>query len=310
MLSRRNVRIKVMQALYAAGRSGAGYYDTRKRYLESVDKSYELYIYSLLVINKISEYANKDAAMRTEKLLPTDADKAFQPKLFHNAVSMAIYKNDTFNRLIRKYEMLERVEEDSIRQIYTDFLKEESYAKYLASPENTDDEHQFIYLELYRFCLNNDFFHDILEDYHLSWADDESLVAGAIKKTIKALPESRRFCEEYMPTDETIKELGEALLAKIFDNEPELLGIIEPNLRGWDADRLAVIDMISLKMALAELLYFPSIPTKVTINEFVDISKMYGTDKSKDFVNGILDRMMKQLLTDGRIKKEGRGLVG
>jgi N utilization substance protein B len=299
-----------MQALYAAGRSGAGHYDTRKRYLESVDKSYELYIYSLLVITHIAEYANKDAATRAAKLLPTAADKAFKAKLFHNPVSISIYKNDTFNRLIRKYEMPQRIEEDSIRQIYMDFLKEESYQKYLASDTDTHIEHQNILLELYRLCLNNDFFHDLLEDYHLGWSDDESLVAGAVKKTLKSLPENRRFCEEHTPTAETIKEFGESLLAKIFEKEEELIAIIEPNLRGWDADRLAVIDMISLKMALGELLYFPSIPTKVTINEFVDISKMYGTDKSKDFVNGILDRMMKQLITDGRVKKEGRGLIG
>jgi len=87
------------------------------------------------------------------------------------------------------------------------------------------------------------------------------------------------------------------------------LAIIEPALKNWDADRVAIIDMILLKMALSELLSFPSIPTKVTLNEFVDISKLYSTDKSKDFINGILDRLMKQLEKDGKIKKEGT-LVG
>ena len=87
------------------------------------------------------------------------------------------------------------------------------------------------------------------------------------------------------------------------------MGIIEPSLKNWDADRVAVIDMIILKMALVELMSFPTIPTKVTLNEFVEIAKKYSTEKSKDFINGILDRLMKQLEKEGKIKKEGRGLI-
>lgn len=97
-------------------------------------------------------------------------------------------------------------------------------------------------------------------------------------------------------------------MEKVIKEDKKLLAIIEPTLKNWDVDRVAIIDMILLKMALCELISFPSIPTKVTLNEFVEISKLYSTDKSKDFINGILDRLMKQLDSDGKIKKEGRGL--
>ncbi|NJN34227.1 MAG: transcription antitermination factor NusB, partial [Saprospiraceae bacterium] len=104
-------------------------------------------------------------------------------------------------------------------------------------------------------------------------------------------------------------QFGEELLTKTYKNDEELLNEIEPMLKNWDAERVATLDMILMKMALAELLYFPTIPTKVTINEYVDLSKMYSTDKSKDFVNGIMDRLMKKLKEMGGIVKEGRGLV-
>lgn len=130
-----------------------------------------------------------------------------------------------------------------------------------------------------------------------------------MKKTIKALPVDGTFYQEYEPADETVKEFGEVLLKKVCEEDGDLSEIIEPMLKNWDAERVAVIDMILLKMAVCELVSFPTIPTKVTLNEFVEISKLYSTDKSKDFINGILDRLMKKLDKDGKIVKEGRGLI-
>ena len=148
-----------------------------------------------------------------------------------------------------------------------------------------------------------------MEDFYASWDEDKSLIVGALKKTLKALPAKEDFYEVHRPTEETTVEFGETLLTQVHKTDKELLELIEPTLKNWDAERVAVIDMILLKMALCELLGFPTIPTKVTLNEFVEISKLYSTDKSKDFINGILDRLMKKLHDDGKIKKEGRGLV-
>ena len=146
------------------------------------------------------------------------------------------------------------------------------------------------------------------EDRYNNWADDESLVMGAMKKTLKAMPLSGPFYQEHEPSDDTVSEFGAALLTRTAQEDAALLNEIQPMLKNWDADRVAILDMIMLKMALCELLHFPTIPTKVTLNEFVEISKSYSTDKSKEFINGILDRLMKKLLEEGRIVKEGRGL--
>jgi N utilization substance protein B len=134
-------------------------------------------------------------------------------------------------------------------------------------------------------------------------------VVGAIKKTLKQLPVASDFYKEYIPSDEATVDFGEFLLETVFFKDKELLDIISPNLQNWDAERVAIIDMILIKMAIAELMNFNSIPGKVTLNEYVEISKTYSTDKSKDFINGILDRLFKQLTDDQKIIKEGRGLL-
>jgi N utilization substance protein B len=148
-----------------------------------------------------------------------------------------------------------------------------------------------------------------MEDKFENWIHDKSLVVGAIKKTIKALPATPNFYEDHLPDDETVKEFGEELLHKVLFFDEELLELVKPALKNWDLNRVAVIDLILIKMALCEMLYFPTIPVKVTINEFIDISKIYSTPKSKDFINGILDRLMKKLTEEGKIVKEGRGLI-
>jgi N utilization substance protein B len=147
------------------------------------------------------------------------------------------------------------------------------------------------------------------EDRYTNWDDDESLVVGAMKKTVKAFPLKDNFYQEFEPSDMTVREFGEELLRKTCREDSALLAEIEPALQNWDVERVAALDMIMLKMALCELLHFPTIPTKVTLNEFVEISKVYSTDKSKEFINGILDRLMKKLLEENKIVKEGRGLI-
>ncbi len=149
-----------------------------------------------------------------------------------------------------------------------------------------------------------------MDDQYSFWQEDKSLVVGALKKIIKQLPDpNERFFDEYLPDKDTVTDFGRRLIEVTMEQADELEKLIEPTLKNWDMERLAVLDVIIIKMALVEFLYFPTIPTKVTLDEYVDISKEYSTPKSKDFVNGILDKLMKTLLEEGKIKKEGRGLL-
>ncbi len=310
MLSRRNIRIKVMQMLYGASRDSELTYDqTLDRFRKSVDQTYGLYLYSLYYLVKVAEYAMKDAERRSSKHLPTEEDKAFTGKLFLNDSTHPLYKNDKFQSHLSKRRYLDKIDPDLVRRLYTEYAKTDSYKAYLSKADEGTPDQVDALLQLFKICSADESFNEAMEDLFATWIDDKSLVVGAIKKTLKALPVGEDFCDTYEPDEETVKGFGEELLRKVFQEDRELLEIIEPTLKNWDADRVAALDMILLKMALCELLIFPTIPTKVTLNEFVEISKRYSTEKSKDFINGILDRLMKQLNKDGKIKKEGRGLL-
>ncbi len=284
------------------------YEEALKQYRDNVRQSFELYLYSLLLLMRIAAYSKQDATKRHAKLLPTEEDLLFEAKLGNNALVQSIAENEGFNRLLRLFKMEDKIDNDKIRLIYIEFAKTDEHKAFIQNQNTTADDIRKVLLLLYKFCLSNEMFNDLIEDHYPLWIDDESLIIGAIKKTIKALPAEKDFFEEFRPPAETTVEFGEILFKKVDENDEELLALIEPTLKNWDAERVAVLDMVMLKMALCELLYFPTIPTKVTLNEFVEISKMYSTDKSKDFINGILDRLMKQLYKDGRIVKEGRGL--
>ena len=281
--------------------------EAAKRYQQGIQESYVLYLFNLNYLIHITRYALKDAKRRSSKHLPTEEDKNFLPKLYDNEIVQAVVQDNGFADFTRTHQFDQHIDEDTVRKLYIEFSKTDGYKAYLAK-EATYEDHLKILLALFKFCNTHELYNEVIEDYYPTWVDDKSLVVGTVKKTLKGLPKKNNFMELYQPTEETTVEFGEALFNYVTSKDQDLLEIIEPVLNNWDADRVAVIDMILLKMALSELIIFPTIPTKVTLNEFVEISKMYSTDKSKDFINGILDRLMKKLNKEGKIKKEGRGL--
>ncbi len=310
MVSRRNVRIKVLKALYAANRDAVlTSTQVKNYYINSIEMAYDAYLYNMHQLRKIAEFANTDAAIRAEKLLPSEEDRNFSTKLYNNPITLAIAENTEFAALLKKRKIRFLTESDLTRRFYQDFAQKDIYKAYLQQKETSNDEHKEILLELYKNCLKDEVFEEMMDDQFISWTDDKSLVIGAIKKTLKSLPEMVDFYKEHEPLEETCMDYGLELLHKVLFFDKELEVIIEPVLKNWELDRVAIIDMIVIKLALCELMYFPSIPPKVTINEYVELAKLYSTPKSKDFVNGVLDRLMKQLAKDGKITKIGRGLI-
>lgn len=299
-----------MQVLYAMNRDAeVSLNDGLQRYRQSVAKSFDLYLFNLLLIYKISAHALKEYDLRKNKLLPTEEDKFFTPMLWENPLIQSLHQNAELEKMWKNKGLLGRIDQDNIRLFYNEVIKTEEYKEYTHKKDLSLDDHRDMLLSLFKTCLKNESYLEFLDDNFNSWNDDESLIIGAVKKTIKAMPVEGKFFEEYLPDTEATEEFGEELLRLTVQRDKDLLETIEPTLQNWDAERVAVLDMVMLKMAVCELLYFPTIPTKVTLNEFVEISKLYSTDKSKDFINGILDRLMKSLLKDGKIKKEGRGLL-
>ncbi len=309
MLSRRNIRVKVMQILYSLNRDPEmTLADLQRRFQTNIDSSYELFLLNTLYLAQVAAYAEKDLEKRKSKHLPSEADKQFTAKLFNNDLLQSLINDSSISKSWERLKLIDRIDQDNLRVYYAEFAKKEEYKAYVSNPNTTDTDHRQMLLMLYKSLTANEMFNEVMDDYYWSWDDDKSLVVGTIKKTIKALPGNPTFFEPSQPEVEATTNYGRELLTSVVENDVELLGIIEPTLKNWDADRVAIMDMILIKMALSELTAFPTIPTKVTLNEFVEISKLYSTDKSKDFINGILDRLMKKLNKEGKIQKEGRGL--
>ena len=307
MLSRRSVRIKAMQLLFAVNRDQELTPDEAKeRFWKSIDDTFNLYLLNLAVIWNITRIAQQDSENRKKKHLPNDLDKIFKDKIFNNELIQNLDKNSEFKKALGPLEVEQLIQSDYYDSMYNEFAKTQAYIDYITK-ESSDEDHLAILLELYRFCRQNELFNEIMEGYYGTWVDDKSVVVGAVKKTLKALPQEQSdFFYQYKSSDETVKDFGFNLFSKTLEDDASLLAQIEPTLKNWDSDRIAVIDMILMKMALCEMVGFSTIPTKVTINEYVEIAKNYSTAKSKEFINGVLDKLMKELEESGSLNKVDR----
>ncbi|MEM1215663.1 MAG: hypothetical protein AAGJ82_08265, partial [Bacteroidota bacterium] len=248
-----------MQVLYG-NRQEDGAFDSRgasKHYAKLVDDSFQTYIFNLLVFYQVIGYAQQDEIRRRSKLRPTDKDTNFTAKLCQNPLAESLKKNTQLTVAFGKARQGRSLDADLVRTLYLEYAKTETYQNYVyQQTESQETDHIAVYLDLYKFLINNETFVSMMEDHFPLWKDDKSLVVGAMKKTLKALPMQETFLDAFLPQDETVKLFGEALLEKVVASNQELLGIIEPNLKNWDADRVAILDMIILKMSLAEFLYF------------------------------------------------------
>lgn len=309
MLSRRSVRIKVMQLIYSLDRDESlKPKDIYKSYTDNIDKSFELFLFCLYVIFRITQMSTPDMEKRKVKHLPSEYDKAFIDKLFQNNLLQDIANNSVLNKKWEALGFEAMINEDYVQKIYDEFSKSSAYKEFIKE-ETTDLSVLRLLLEMFRFCRQNEYFNEILEDNYFNWVDDKSLVVGSVKKYLKLLPaENKNSFREFLPEDETVKEFGLNLLKKTVTKKEDIMAHVIPVLENWDHERLALVDTILLQMALCELLEFPTIPGKVTLNEYVELAKNYSTAKSKEFVNGILDKLMGELLESGKIVKEGRGL--
>ena len=299
-----------MQLLYSLDRdAGVSHQELLKRYDKSVDLAFESLMFNLFLMLEIAHQAVADRDARHAKLRPGPEDPIWNAKLYENELMQSLAKNKALRTYFDKRFFAARIDQELLMKMYNTFSKTPEYKKYVLN-EVDEAAHREYLLDIYRELRKNEIYEEIVDDQYPFWQEDKSLVIGAFKKIIKQLPESNElFFEEYLPDDDTVIEFGRKLIAVTMEQAPELEKLIEPTLKNWDMERLAVLDVIIIKMALVEFLYFPTIPTKVTLDEYVDISKEYSTPKSKDFVNGILDKIMKTMLEEGKIKKEGRGLL-
>lgn len=314
MINRRHLRIKVMQLLYSCERTeNPDYSIAKKNLLSNIENVYRTYLYILLFIEKIAEFVEVDRRIKASKYLRTEEDKNFNPKIYNNIFIRFLREHSLFNQIIKNEKLARHLDETLIRNFYNELKKADAYKKYLVADANNRDEELKIMLSLFKqILLPSETFHHHLEDISSGWMDDKDVIIQTIINNIndfseETLSESIEQTEISHHNEE--KSFASDLFRETLLHEKELKDLISPKLVNWDVDRISQIDLILMKMALCEMLHFYSIPVKVSINEYIDISKTYSTPKSKEFINGILDNIMKGLKEGGLIKKQGRGLV-
>jgi transcription antitermination protein NusB len=315
MINRRSVRIKTMQIIYAYERGEhvpITQFDTALR--QNILSTQSLYLYILLIIREVANFVEKESIMRAAKFLPTEEDRLFSTKLLSNILIQYLNHDEEYAHAIEKYKLSYLLDDVVVRHIYKTFAASDAYKAYVNSGTefNYEEDSKVIRYLFEEVMMEDEVLLSHLEDGWPVWEDDADLVVTALREVIRKSKNELKLHLEKQNLKEKFTELlefAEQLFHKTIYNREQHEELIAEKLKNWESDRLAVMDLIILRMALSEMLYFPSIPLKVTINEYIDIARDYSTPKSKDFVNGVLDKLMRELKEKGDIVKTGRGLV-
>ncbi|MCS6934876.1 MAG: transcription antitermination factor NusB [Chitinophagales bacterium] len=311
MLGRRSLRIKVMQTLYGWELDHDIPLSKLRALLQTqTDKAIWLFLTDLCYLVEICLYSKEDKAKRMAKFIKTDDDLRATSTIASNVIIRYLQNHTVFNDLVKKHGIFYNVSREVIKTIYNDLYATGFYKTYAALAEPTLEQDRQVIISLLREVINeHPALEQQLEEIFPNLDDDQPLLLHIISKYVEEFdPEKNNFFSGLELWEEE-KKFAFELLDKTVEHHEEFIRLIQPNLQNWDMERVAVLDLILLKMAICELLYFPTVPVKVTINEYIDISKFYSTPRSKDFVNGLLDKIKNQLTEQGAIKKYGRGLL-
>jgi transcription antitermination protein NusB len=315
MLTRRHIRVKVMQCIYALIQSKDDSLEKQKKFLKvSIENTYILYLLWLSLFVEILDKAEEQVQLGAKKYL----DESPQDSLLRDRFS----KNKFLAQLKGNHLLKETLEgkklnnwylnEEYVKLIYKEITESEAYAQYLSKEERTYETDKVFILELFKNIIApNEKIYEYFEDDKLTWVDDIPIVNTFLLKHLKkakAKQDEGFFLPKLLKDKEDMDYATQLLTKTLLQNE-KLEKEIEGKTPNWDKDRIADVDAILLKMAICELLHFPSIPERVTINEYLEISKEYSTPKSSMFINGILDKLTKEYKQSGKLNKMGRGLL-
>jgi N utilization substance protein B len=302
MINRRNIRVKVMQTLYTLSTSEAEAKpsDAVKILQKHFDATRQLLIYLIYYLSEVARYAETDSHQRSGKHLPSYEDLHVNTKLAGNEQLWKILEDPSFNEYIKKDKPGFLLDKEMVRKTYYELVETPQYKSYIAKPTRDKKEEkeilEFIFGEL---MLPNAVFLSHLEENFSNWEDDAEMVIQLFVNFLQK-PGSLVFNE--MISEEKM-HFAKDLLNTVRDKAEHLESLIIPKLKNWDPERIALLDMILMKMGVSEFLYFETIPPKVTINEYIDLAKEYSTAQSGQFVNGILDNIHKELVQQGKMVK-------
>lgn len=314
MLNRRHLRIKVLQALYAFFQSDKrDMLASEKEMFGAIERIYDLYLSLLMTFGELKAKGEHRIEENKKKMLPTDEDLNPNRKFVDNKV-IEILENQPELRSqseTRKVNWLGAEEQEIFRKMYFQIRESETYFEFMNNGEEGFDEDVNFAVQLFKHEIANfPLLYDYFEEKSIHWMDDIDLACSMVIKTIKAFEEEgdNKILPLYKPDDDE-KEFVRDLFRQTIAKSEENLKLIDELTKNWELDRIAKMDVILMEMAITELQVFKNIPKKVTLNEYIEISKFYSTPKSNVFINGVLDKAIERLEKDNKIQKVGRGLM-
>jgi N utilization substance protein B len=303
MLTRRNIRVKVMQTLYALDSMSGGVKPGEPISIltKKIEQSKQLFIYLIYFITETARYAETDANNRASKNLPTAADLATSTKIAGNEILWKIVEDVSFKAAINELRAVHIIDKDLLKKIYRSLVETTEYQEYIEekSREKRSERRmlEFIFTDL---LLPNEDFITHIEEHFINWDDDAEMMHALVLSYLNK-PGQQNF-QNLLSLEK--RTFAKDLLNTVLDKNETTLELIKPKLKNWDADRIAALDLILLQMGVSEFLYFETIPTKVTINEYIDLAKAYSTPQSGQFVNGLLDNIHKELQQENKLDKK------
>jgi N utilization substance protein B len=313
MISRRLLRIKALMALYAFNRRDDGKLpQAEKELMFSIEKTYDLYHYLLLLVLEIADIASEKIDQALQKRMPTAADLNPKRRFIDNKLIAQLRVNKEFNDYVSSGK-LSWVNSHIPRLLYNKMMAWDMYEEYMSSVEHDyQQDKKFIIKLVTILFLESEDLHSYLEEQSIFWNDDLEYVSAMLEKTLKKFKQDSSENTPMMPLfkNEEDEEYVKILFRKAVLNQKMCSELIDKNTTNWEVERIALMDILVMQLAVTEVLEFPQIPVRVTLNEYIEIAKYYCTSKSSTFVNGILDNIVKEMREGGLLKKSGRGLLG
>lgn len=306
------LRIKVLKALYAHMKSDAdSLMASEKMLVTSIDKTYDLYFLMLSLIVEMAHYAEQRQEMAKKKQLPTYEDLNPNRKFVDNAVVRLIAQSDSVNDYLAARKLSWAQYPELIKTLFAQLEQSDYYKKYMTSQEHSFREDLALVTEFYtRELEESEVLENAIDEMSILWNDDLGFALIMVTRTLSNMRPSHVEVK-VLPKFKSIEDLDFAreLFAKTAVNFDTYQEEIEKYTRNWDVERIAFMDNLIMAAAMAELITFPSIPVKVTLDEYIEIAKFYSTQGSSTFINGILDKIVASLNEQGKINKSGRGLI-
>ena len=307
MINRELIRLKVVQVIYAYYQNeGKSVEAAEKELFYSLSKAYDLYNYLLLLMVELTRFADRRIDNRRHKLRPTYEDLNPNTRFIDNAFMAQLAANKQLEEFGKNQKRSWDDESEFVKRLFEQIEASDVYQAYMAKESLTYEDDRELWRKLYRtFIAQNDDIDELLEDQSLYWNDDKTIVDTFVLKTIKRFDPENGDGQELLPEfrDDEDKEFASKLFRNAINNAEAYRGLMAGNTKNWNMERLAFMDILIMQVALAEILSFPSIPVSVSLNEYVEIAKMYSTPKSGGFINGMLDTIVNQSKKENKLNK-------